>query len=117
MLRQILEHLRQCHVQLALDPARRLDRPDFSLAGTAALLFGLLGRCRLVLPHRFLARLDCRAVTRDVPHQAIGVGFLDQRLMQPGWQGAGGEGCEGAGERCFAGHLAGPLPAPRVKIL
>ena len=62
MLRQVLEHVRQCHAQLALDPAWRRGRPDFPFAGTATPAFGLLSRRRLVWRHRFLARLDCRAV-------------------------------------------------------
>jgi len=46
--------------------------------------------------------------------QAICVGFLDQRFVQPGWQTARGEGCEGARKRRLAGHLAGTLPATQT---
>src|SRR3954447_16009622 len=49
-----------------------------------------------------------------MPDQAIRVSFLDQRVMQPRWQGAVGECREGARERGFAWHFAGALPAARA---
>src|SRR5664279_4973141 len=49
-----------------------------------------------------------------MPDQAIRLGFFDQRVMQPRWQGAGGELGEGARERGFARHLACALPAAQA---
>ena len=49
-----------------------------------------------------------------MPDQTIRVSVLDQRVVQPGWQGAGGEGREGPRKRGFAGDLARALPAAQA---
>lgn len=90
---------------------------DLALAGTTALGFGVCPRhrrVRFLWFRRLLAGLDRGAVARDVPDQTVRVGFLDQRLVQPGGQGARGERREGARERGFAGYLAQALPAAQA---
>jgi hypothetical protein len=49
-----------------------------------------------------------------MPEQAIRVSFLDQRVMQPRWQGAVGECREGRRERGFAWYFAGALPTAQA---
>jgi len=63
---------------------------------------------------RLLARFDRGTVAQNMSDQAIRVGCLDQRFVQPRLQSARGEGCEGARKRRLAGHLAGTLPATQT---
>ena len=89
----------------------RRSGTDLAFAGTTAFGFGGYGGHRRVRLRRLLASLDRGAVARDMPDQPIRLGFLDQRRVQPGGQGARGERREGARERGFAGDLAQTLPA------
>src|SRR6195952_4809658 len=54
--RQIFQHRGQGHAELALDPARRLDRTLLALARAAALAFGRCGWLRLGGRYRAFAR-------------------------------------------------------------